>query len=624
MLQNMNSQIVPDNFSFFTPISDISKSKDKKGNEVMKIGGIASTNDWDADEESLDPNGFETDFFLSSGFFNWHHQSKTDPSAIVGEPTIAKITKGGLYVEGNLYPDRQKSRDIYDLAKSLKKSKSKRSLGFSIEGKVLERDPMNPAIIRRARITGCAITPTPKNPNTLMEIVKGHYNDGPLEFSPGTGNGGNTMIIDFTDEDGNSITVDKDFQIKIVKSATTSGTAGVLMPESLDNGDRKKIKKDCTVAEEAMVEKSSVDQLTSNDNGRTFNPTRNKSQVFERIFNHTDDIQKANKIYNLIHKLSKKMNTNSNNDNDFITEEDITKAFDALGLSDEVEKSGAYEPVENNNGDAGTAGTKSAAPANVEDNNGENGAGPKGTDVAQVEDNSNVEKADDEDEKDEDDGKSEVEKAMDKMYKAITAQMDNMYSMIEANGGIKNSEAVTTPATDTYKAESDDLNKGIESVELESVPGDTLSKADVAELIEKSQTETFKQNRTFMKALGTINKEVLDRMDDIVKSYGALETKVEEIATTPMPRKTIKNQAFIEKGFSDTPIKKAVDNSKTFDLRTRAGKSSLVELLDVKSGIEKGEYNEFYGNALLMLEGAGTISKAVATDLESGGYTVIQ
>jgi len=210
---------IPDEFNFFMPLSQFEKSTDASGRAVMKIGGIASTPDIDADNESLDQSGFDVAPFLDSGFFNWHHQAKNDPSAIVGEPTVAKITKKGLYVEGNLYGDSKKARDIYDLAQSLKKSKSKRALGFSIEGKVIERDPMNPAVIRRAKITGCAITPTPKNPNTLLNIIKGHYYDGPIEYDTvpdanisTAGNGGNIQyIIDYTDENNNRITVDELF-----------------------------------------------------------------------------------------------------------------------------------------------------------------------------------------------------------------------------------------------------------------------------------------------------------------------------------------------------------------------------------------------------------------------------
>ena len=48
---------------------------------------------------------------------------------------------------------------------------------MSIEGKALERDPMNPKRITKALITGLAITPTPVNANTSLDLVKGIQKD---------------------------------------------------------------------------------------------------------------------------------------------------------------------------------------------------------------------------------------------------------------------------------------------------------------------------------------------------------------------------------------------------------------------------------------------------------------
>ena len=164
-------KITDDRFKFFVPLN-LSKGEDDKGNAVMKIGGIASTPEEDADGEFLDPEGFDLDYFLKYGFLNWHHQSKTSPSAIVGEPTSAYVKDRKLYVEGDLYNDSTLAKDIYALAKALESNKSNRRLGFSIEGSVTERDPMNAKYVKKAKITGCAITPTPKNSSTLAQIIK--------------------------------------------------------------------------------------------------------------------------------------------------------------------------------------------------------------------------------------------------------------------------------------------------------------------------------------------------------------------------------------------------------------------------------------------------------------------
>ena len=52
-------------FSIWCPV-EISKAKDKAGNEVMRLGGIASTIDKDSDGEFLDPTGFDIDPFVKS------------------------------------------------------------------------------------------------------------------------------------------------------------------------------------------------------------------------------------------------------------------------------------------------------------------------------------------------------------------------------------------------------------------------------------------------------------------------------------------------------------------------------------------------------------------------------
>lgn len=162
-------------FNFFVPF-EINKAK---GNDQGKIwiNGICSSNVEDSDEETLDPAGFDFQPLLKSGFFNYNHQGNKTSKAIVGEPTFAEVRNNGsdLYVEGFLYGDSEEAQNIVKLADILEKNNSSRRLGYSIEGQALERDPLNPKKINKARITGIAITASPKNPNTLLSIMKGEY-----------------------------------------------------------------------------------------------------------------------------------------------------------------------------------------------------------------------------------------------------------------------------------------------------------------------------------------------------------------------------------------------------------------------------------------------------------------
>lgn len=166
-------------FKFFCPVGTISKAKDKEGKSVMRIGGIASTSDKDSDGEFLDPAGFDIADFKKSGVVNWHHQSKNSPATIVGEPSKAEIRKNGFYVETDLYPSSPLAKEIYDLAQTMEKDSKTRRLGYSVEGSVVERgseDKTHPdyKVIKKATITGLAITHMPKNPKTFADIIKGH------------------------------------------------------------------------------------------------------------------------------------------------------------------------------------------------------------------------------------------------------------------------------------------------------------------------------------------------------------------------------------------------------------------------------------------------------------------
>lgn len=159
-----------DTFQFFAPVNLI-KGTDKSGKKKMRLGGIASTSSEDADGEFLDPKGFELDYFLKYGFMNWNHQTNKDPLSLIGKPIDAVNKAEGLHLECELFENSPKAKEVYQLAEILEAQGQQ--LGFSIEGKVIERDKKNPKIVKKAKITGCAITPNPKNRDSVAEIIKG-------------------------------------------------------------------------------------------------------------------------------------------------------------------------------------------------------------------------------------------------------------------------------------------------------------------------------------------------------------------------------------------------------------------------------------------------------------------
>jgi SOS response regulatory protein OraA/RecX len=276
-------------FNFWLPI-EISKAKNKDGVQVMKISGRASTADKDLDGEELDVNGYDISKFKNGGLVNWHHQTKNDPLSIIGLVKDAEIKKDGLYIDTELFPDSEMAKKVYKLAATMEKAG--RPLGFSIEGKAIERDVLNPKKITKSLLTGVAITFAPKNPSTFAQIVKGEV-DGSEE-------------MEFDDED-----LEKDFTTEDGKPITPS-----------DLG-KKKSKKDKSKTTTSTKENGEVSKYLS------------KSEVFERIFSSLGGITIADsqKVFDFI----KGNITEQEMDNQY-KETDIEKALTLLSKANDLIK----------------------------------------------------------------------------------------------------------------------------------------------------------------------------------------------------------------------------------------------------------------------------------------------
>lgn len=282
-----------DIFNFFVPLDF---EKGGEGGELVKIKGVASTDAEDSDKETLIPAGFDFEPLLKSGFLNWNHQARTTSKAICGEPTSAKIVNGGkdFYIEGVLYPNEEGKR-VAELADTLAKYSTTRRLGFSIEGQAIERDILNPKRVLKARITGVAITQCPKNPNTLMDIVKGEYSE---EFVEG-------------DEEENKEQVDKAMMAN--PDLNPPSIEGVKHTEELNQ----------------VLKKSDI-----------------YSQIYER---YTDNFEKAEQIHEFINTVKEKTMSQE------VTQDVLNKAFGLLDASllekaGEQKQPGDYDKKDEING----------------------------------------------------------------------------------------------------------------------------------------------------------------------------------------------------------------------------------------------------------------------------------
>lgn len=137
---------------------------------LAKIGGVISTEARDLQGEIVIQDGLDFSDFERSGYFNYEHKAGIEN--LLGYPTKV-IRKGSqTVVEGVLMLDRPKAREVYETAQAMAKSRGLRSLGFSVEGHVTERDENDPKIVKKALVRHCAITSSPINPQTSMELRK--------------------------------------------------------------------------------------------------------------------------------------------------------------------------------------------------------------------------------------------------------------------------------------------------------------------------------------------------------------------------------------------------------------------------------------------------------------------
>lgn len=164
--QSLERLFEEDVFSVFVPKSVyILKSEDIEN--TRPIGGFCSTEDLDRQQEIVVAKGLDFSEFVKYGYYNDNH--KQDTASVLGYPRKAKLINKRWYTEGNLIKGYEPADKIWELAKALQANDSPRRLGFSIEGKVLQRDNKNrilKAKVRNVAITNCAV-----NPNCTWQIL---------------------------------------------------------------------------------------------------------------------------------------------------------------------------------------------------------------------------------------------------------------------------------------------------------------------------------------------------------------------------------------------------------------------------------------------------------------------
>jgi len=156
-------------FRLWSPFNIVEKG-DSDTTRRGRIEGIASSEAMDADKEIVVQKGLDWTWFLTKGFVSLEHPLGVNN--IVGEPVeVSPITLDGVEATKltcDLLLDDPAAKSIYDKARTLKKADSNRRLGFSIEGRVLDRDGDT---INKAEVVSVAISAVPKNPLTWFKPI---------------------------------------------------------------------------------------------------------------------------------------------------------------------------------------------------------------------------------------------------------------------------------------------------------------------------------------------------------------------------------------------------------------------------------------------------------------------
>ncbi|MGF6354063.1 hypothetical protein ABIE27_001973 [Paenibacillus sp. 4624] len=167
---------IQDTFRLFVPLSK-AVEMDAAGDYIVQ--GVISSDDTDEQQDSISPEGMDTSYFLSKGWIKWEHGNA--PSQFIGEPVEVKIGQynhptlnksvNGVFVKGRLFANRDLAMQAVVAIEDLQKSQSSRTVGWSIEGGVVERDRQTGKIIKSV-LRNVVLTMNPVNTMTYAELVK--------------------------------------------------------------------------------------------------------------------------------------------------------------------------------------------------------------------------------------------------------------------------------------------------------------------------------------------------------------------------------------------------------------------------------------------------------------------
>lgn len=211
-----------DKFSFVVPAT-LEKSKDGE----WRVRGLASTGRVDQQGEMIMQKGVDlSPIDKKRGILNWDHAH--GPENTIGVLDGYNRTDKGLFIEGRLFKNHSKAKAVREIMESLGEGDQGR-MGLSVEGRIIERDPSNPSIIRRCQISAVALTMNPVNTDTFADIVKSMNASEQVEFD--------SQETAQIDEKSDEPTFTSTQVLAIVQKALSIGPASASAPNLKTGGD---------------------------------------------------------------------------------------------------------------------------------------------------------------------------------------------------------------------------------------------------------------------------------------------------------------------------------------------------------------------------------------------------
>ncbi|CAJ1315923.1 hypothetical protein [Paenibacillus nuruki] len=165
-----------DTFRLFVPLE---KSVEVDGQGDYIVQGVISSDDEDLQGDTITPDGMDTSYFLEKGWIKWEHGNS--PNQFIGEPMDVQIGQymhptlkksvNGVFVKARLFANRDLAMQAVVAIEDLQKSQSSRSVGWSIEGGVIERCRETGKILKSV-LRNVVLTMNPVNTTSYAELVK--------------------------------------------------------------------------------------------------------------------------------------------------------------------------------------------------------------------------------------------------------------------------------------------------------------------------------------------------------------------------------------------------------------------------------------------------------------------